>query len=56
MFGEIEMKKQKIYSTIRECEKCSYETFVLNDDLKDRHCKYCGGDLEVKLIGKYQNG
>jgi len=33
--------------TIRRCNKCGYETFRMNDDLKPKECKYCKGKLEI---------
>ncbi len=34
-------------STIRKCDECNYETFVVDDDFKERKCKLCGGLLEI---------
>ena len=33
--------------TIRECESCKYNTFLLDDDLKERKCKKCGGLMKI---------
>ena len=34
--------------TIRKCDKCSYETVVLNDRESERKCRHCKeGELEI---------
>ena len=38
--------------TVRECESCKYETFLLNDDLKERKCKKCGGLMKIIMKEK----
>ena len=34
-------------STFRKCNECNYKSFVMKDNLKEKKCKYCSGDLEI---------
>ena len=34
-------------STIRKCEKCYYQTFILKDDLNTKKCKRYGGLMKI---------
>ena len=40
------MLQYKNLSTIRKCNRCSYQTFILNDNLNFKECK-CNGNLEI---------
>ena len=46
------MKSEEIKSTIRKCNECDYETFVLKDNLREKGCEYCKGLMKIILIGE----
>lgn len=33
--------------TMRKCKDCDYRTFIFIDNLEDRKCKHCNGNLEI---------
>ena len=40
-------KMNKGIATTRRCRSCRYGTFIMEDNLKEKKCKYCSGDLEI---------
>jgi len=34
-------------ATFRKCDECNYETFIMEDDFKERKCRKCGGLMKI---------
>ena len=41
-------------ATIRECNKCEYRTFIMEDDLGERKCMKCNGLMKI-IAGEKEN-